>query len=54
MIARAAQRLLFGVTPTDATSYLVGAGALALVAAAAAWLPARRACALDPAETLRR
>ena len=54
LIARAGQRLLFGVTPTDATSYLVGAGALALVAAAAAWLPARRACGLDPAETLRR
>jgi predicted permease len=53
-IARAAQRLLFGVTPADATSYLVGAGALAVVAAAAAWLPARRACGLDPAATLRR
>jgi predicted permease len=45
-IARAAQRLLYGVTPADATSYLAGAGALALVAAAAAWLPARRACGL--------
>ena len=54
LIARAAQRLLFGVTPADATSYMVGAGALAVVAAAAAWLPARRACSLDPAETLRR
>ena len=53
MIARAAQRLLFGVTPSDSSSYLVGAGALIVVAAAAAWLPARRACALDPAETLR-
>jgi hypothetical protein len=51
-IARAGQRLLFGVTPADATSYLVGAGALAV--AAAAWLPAQRACGLDPAETLRR
>jgi predicted permease len=54
LIARAAQRLLFGVTPADATSYLVGAGALVVVAAAAAWVPARRACTLDPAETLRR
>jgi ABC-type antimicrobial peptide transport system permease subunit len=54
MIARAAQRLLFGVTPADATSYVVGASALTLVAAAAAWLPARRACRLDPADTLRR
>ena len=54
LIARAAQRLLFGVTPSDTSSYLVGAGALIVVAAAAAWLPAWRACALDPAETLRR
>jgi predicted permease len=54
LIARAAQRLLYGVTPADTASYLVGAGALVVVAAAAAWLPARRACALDPAETLRR
>jgi predicted permease len=52
-IARAAQRLLFGVTPADATSYLVGAGALIVVAAAAAWRPAWRACRLDPADTLR-
>jgi predicted permease len=54
MIARAAERLLFGVTPADAASYLAGAGALVVVAAVAAWLPARRACALDPADTLRR
>jgi predicted permease len=54
LTARAAQRLLFGVTPADATSYVVGAGALVVVAAAAAWVPARRACRLDPAETLRR
>jgi ABC-type antimicrobial peptide transport system permease subunit len=52
-IARAAQRLLFGVTPADATSYLVGAGALIVVAAAAAWRPAWRTCRLDPADTLR-
>jgi ABC-type antimicrobial peptide transport system permease subunit len=54
MIARAAERLLFGVTPADATSYALGAFAMIVVAAAAAWLPARRACTLDPAETLRR
>ena len=54
LIAKAAQRLLFGVTPSDTVSYLVGAGTLVLVTAAAAWLPALRACRLDPAETLRR
>ena len=53
MIARAAQRLLFGVTPADTTSYALGAFAMMVVAAAAAWQPARRACSLDPAETLR-
>jgi ABC-type antimicrobial peptide transport system permease subunit len=54
LIARAAQRLLFGVTPVDATSHVLGAAAIVAVAVAAAWLPARRACGLDPAETLRR
>jgi predicted permease len=54
MIARAAQRLLFGVTPADTTSYALGALAMMVVAASAAWPPAKRACTLDPAETLRR
>jgi predicted permease len=54
LIARAAHRLLYGVTPADTTSYLVGAVALLVVATLAAWLPAQRACGLDPAETLRR
>jgi predicted permease len=54
MIARATERLLFGVTSADPTSYLFAAGAMILVAGGAAALPVRRACALDPAETLRR
>jgi predicted permease len=54
MVARAAQRLLFGVLPTDVATYLLGAGAMVLVAVVAASLPARRACNLDPAETMRR
>jgi ABC-type antimicrobial peptide transport system permease subunit len=53
LVARAAERLLFGVTPTDATTYALGAAVILVVAAAAAWLPARRACGLDPAATLR-
>jgi putative ABC transport system permease protein len=52
-IARAAEKLLFGVSPTDATTYASGAVVMLVVAAAAAWLPARRACGLDPAATLR-
>jgi ABC-type antimicrobial peptide transport system permease subunit len=53
-VAHAAQRLLFGVTPADATSYLLGAGAMVLVAGVAALPPARRVFALDPSEILRR
>jgi putative ABC transport system permease protein len=53
MVARAAERLLFGVSPADATTYVFGAAMMLVVAAAASWLPARRACSLDPATTLR-
>ena len=54
VIARTAERLLFGVTPAAPGSYLLGAATLTVVACAAAWLPARRACSIDPADTLRR
>jgi putative ABC transport system permease protein len=54
VIGRAAEGLLFGVTSADPASYLIGAAALTLAATAAAWLPARRACSVDPAEGLRR
>jgi predicted permease len=53
IVARAAERLLFDVSPTDAATYACGAAVMLVVAAAAAWLPARRACGLDPAATLR-
>lgn len=54
VIARTAERLLFGVTPADLRNYVLAGGMLVVVACAAAWLPARRACSIDPAETLRR
>jgi len=54
MAARTAQRLLFGVSAADLMNYVLGAGALMLTACVAVWLPARRACSIDPAETLRR
>jgi predicted lysophospholipase L1 biosynthesis ABC-type transport system permease subunit len=46
--------LLFGVTPADPSNYLLSAVVLSLVAALAAWLPARRACSVEPSELLRR
>jgi predicted permease len=52
--ARAAEGLLFGVTPADPGIYLLSAAVLTIVACLAGWLPARRACAIDPAEILRR
>jgi putative ABC transport system permease protein len=51
--ARALRQLLFGVEPLDLASFAAAAGLLAIVALLAAWLPARRAAAVDPAQVLR-
>jgi hypothetical protein len=51
--ARATEGLLFGVTPADPGNYLLSAAVLAVVACLAAWLPARRACSIDPSEILK-
>jgi hypothetical protein len=45
--------LVFGVTPMDATTIVLATVGLAAIAAFAAWLPARRAAAVDPATALR-
>jgi hypothetical protein len=45
--------LLYGVAPGDLLTLITVAGALATVAALAAWLPARRAARMDPMEALR-
>jgi predicted permease len=50
----AARALLFGVTPADASVYLLSIGALTLIASLAAWLPARRASSIDPSDAIRR
>jgi predicted permease len=51
--ARQLRSMLYGVTPTDPWTFSTVAIVLAAVAAVAAYIPARRAAALDPAITLR-
>jgi putative ABC transport system permease protein len=45
--------VLFGVTPHDAATFAVVALLIVCVSAAAAWVPAMRAAAIDPARVLR-
>jgi putative ABC transport system permease protein len=51
--ARALRALLFGVTPFDAASYATAVCLVAAVVAVAAYIPARRASAIDPCALLR-
>ena len=51
--ARAAQAMLFGVAAGDVQHYVLGIAMLALIAAVAAWLPARKAAGTDPVVALR-
>jgi predicted lysophospholipase L1 biosynthesis ABC-type transport system permease subunit len=51
--ARLLRSLLFGIAPTDPSTYAAAACALALIALAAVYVPARRASHLDPAQVLR-
>jgi len=52
-VTRVLSALLFGVSPVDPPTLLAAAAILAGVATLAAWVPARRASALDPARALR-
>jgi macrolide transport system ATP-binding/permease protein len=52
-LALLARALLYGVSPRDPTTFFVVPALLAIVAAAAAWIPARRAARVDPVASLR-
>ena len=52
-ISRLMKSLLFGVTPLDPVTYAVVPVVLLLAALVACYVPARRAAAVDPVETLR-
>jgi ABC-type lipoprotein release transport system permease subunit len=45
--------VLFGVTPTDPSTFVTIAAGLILVALASCYLPARRAARVDPGVVLR-
>jgi hypothetical protein len=52
-LTRLMSPLLFGVKPVDAPTFAAAAGVLVVAAIAASYIPARRAAAVDPVETLR-
>ncbi|MGH2394439.1 MAG: FtsX-like permease family protein, partial [Candidatus Limnocylindria bacterium] len=52
-LTRLLESLLFGISSTDATTFLLAPAVLALVAVAACYLPVRRATQVDPMIALR-
>ena len=53
LLLRVLRAMLFGASPIDLPVFAAVAGLLALIAALAIWLPARRASRIDPLEALR-
>jgi len=53
LLSRFLAALLYGVTPTDALSFLSASLVLLIVALAASYIPARRAASVDPISALR-
>jgi len=52
-VTRLMSSLLFGIAPTDPTAYAVALAVILAAAALASYLPARRAAAISPVETLK-
>ena len=52
-LTRSLGGLLYGVSPADVAVYAAVSAGLALVTAAASWLPARKATRIDPGIVLR-
>jgi ABC-type lipoprotein release transport system permease subunit len=52
-LTRLMSSLLFGIEPTDVVTFAAAIGVILLAAALASYLPARRASAIDPVETLK-
>jgi MacB-like periplasmic core domain/FtsX-like permease family len=52
-VTRLMSSLLFGTEPTDVVTYVAAIGVILAAAALASYLPARRASAIDPIETLK-
>jgi putative ABC transport system permease protein len=53
ILGRLMSSLLFGVSPMDPAAYIAALGVTITAAALASYLPARRAAAIDPTETLK-
>ena len=52
-LTRLMSSLLFGIKPTDVVTYATAVGVILAAAALASYLPARRASAIDPMQTLK-
>ena len=52
-LTRFLSSLLFGIKPTDALCYIAAIAVILAAAALATYLPARRASAIDPMQTLK-
>jgi len=53
LLTQAMTSMLVGIKPTDPVTFAAMAALFMLIAAAATWMPARRAAALDPSTALR-